>query len=322
VVLRDVVAVVGDQVAAFELGVVAEVFGLDRTGDGLPGYRFAVCAVGPGAVPTTSGFAVHVEHGLDRIASADLVAVPSWPVEPVTVPPALLDALVTAQARGARLLAVCSGSFLLAEAGLLDGRRATTHWRYASRLALRFPRVVVDAASLYVQDGQVVTSAGTSAAIDACLHVVRQEQGVAVANAIARRMVAPPHRSGGQAQYVEAPVPVPVDGPGLAGLLEWVQQHLAEPLTVAGLAGQVHMSPRTFARRFGQATGTTPHRWVLQQRLLLAERLLEDTDLSMAEVARRSGLGTADTLRHHFAARRRLSPGRYRSSFRARADVP
>jgi transcriptional regulator GlxA family with amidase domain len=314
--MRNVVAVVDRQIGAFELGVLAEVFGLDRTDDGLPGFVFTVCAARPGRVPTTSGFAVHVEHGLDRLADADLVAVPSWTDRPVEPPAEIVDALRAALDRGARLLAVCSGAFLLAASGVLDGRRATTHWRYAATLAGRYPQIKVDPDVLYVEDGPVVTSAGTAAAIDACLHLLRAEHGSAVANAFARRMVVASHRSGGQAQFVETAVPAPGDD-DLASLVAWVQGHLAEPVTVDDLAAMALMSPRTFARRFRAATGTTPHQWLLDQRMLLAEQLLEQTDLPVDEIARRCGLGSADTLRHHFARRRRVSPVGYRRAFRA-----
>jgi transcriptional regulator GlxA family with amidase domain len=316
--LRNVAAVVGDRVSAFELGVVGEVFGLDRSDDGLPRYDFALCGVRPGLVPTTAGFEVQVTHGLDRLADADLVAVPSWTDGPVDPPPELVAALHAALDRGARLLTVCSGAFLLAAAGLLDGRRATTHWRYAPTLAARYPAVRVDPGVLYVEDGPVVTSAGTAAAIDACLHLLRTEHGSAVANAVARRMVVSPHRSGGQAQFVEAAVARPGDDE-LAALVAWVQQHLTEPLTVEDLAARALMSPRTFARRFRAATGTTPHQWLLDQRMLLAEQLLEQTDLPVDEIAHRCGLGSADTLRHHFGRRRRVSPAGYRRAFRAGA---
>ncbi len=318
-VLSNVVAVVGEPASAFELGVVSEVFGYDRSDDGLPRYDFALCAVRPGLVPTTTGFEVRVVHGLERLAEADLVAVPSWTDRAVQPPADLVEALHAAAYRGARLLSVCSGAFLLAAAGLLDGRRATTHWRYAATLAARYPAVRVDAGVLYVEDGPIVTSAGTAAAIDACLHLVRTEHGASVANAIARRMVVPPHRSGGQAQFVEAAVARPGGDDGLGELVAWVQRHLTEPLTVEDLAARALMSPRTFARRFRAATGTTPHQWLLDQRMLLAEQLLEQTDLPVDEIARRCGLGSADTLRHHFARRRRVSPAGYRRAFRAGA---
>lgn len=314
--LRDVAVVVGDRVAAFELGVVSEVFGLDRSRDGLPGFDFAVCGTQPGLVATTSGYAVHVAHGLDRLSTADLVVVPSWSYEDVPPPGPLVEALHAAVARGSRVLGICSGTFLLAAAGLLDGRRAATHWRYAPALAARFPAVQVDAGVLYVDAGPVVTGAGTAAAIDACLYLVRQRHGAAVANAIARRMVVPGHRHGGQAQFIETPVPAAGDDGDLSELLDWARQHLAEPLPVGRLAARAHMSARTLARRFRSATGTTPHRWLLEQRLLLAEQLLEGTDRTVEEVAGLCGL-SADTMRHHFKVRRQVSPLAYRRTFRA-----
>jgi transcriptional regulator GlxA family with amidase domain len=307
---------VAEPVAAFELGVIAEVFGLDRSADGLPSYTFSVCAERPGLLTTSSGFEIHVRHGLDRLADADLVAVPSWSRQALPPPAAVVTALRKAVDQGARVLGVCSGAFLLAGAGLLDGRRAATHWRYARELAQRFPAVEVDPGVLYVADGSIVTSAGTAAAIDACLHLVRQEHGAGVANAVARRMVVAAHRSGGQAQFVETPVPAVVPDDGLGALVQWVLGHLDQPLAVEDLARRASMSPRTFARRFRAATGTTPHRWLLDQRLLLAEQLLEDTDLGVEQVARRCGLGSADTLRHHLTVRRRVSPLTYRRTFR------
>ncbi|MFC8191255.1 helix-turn-helix domain-containing protein [Cellulomonas sp. NPDC057328] len=321
--LRNVVALVGQEVAAFELGVLAEVFGLDRTSQGLPGYEFAVAAATPGLVPTSSGFAVHVEHGLSRLEEADLIAVPAWTAAPVEAPREVVEALHRAVERGARVLSICSGAFLLAAAGLLDGRRAATHWRYAPVLAARHPAVQVDPDVLYVDDGCVVTSAGTAAAIDVCLHLVRQEHGAAVANAIARRMVVPAHRHGGQAQFIEPPSAAVVDDAdsAMGDLLEWARRHLHEPLPVRRLAGRALMSERTFVRRFHECTGATPHRWLLEQRLLLAEQLLESSDLPVDQVAARVGMGSADTLRHHFARRRRTSPQAYRHSFRARADA-
>ncbi|MFI7423134.1 helix-turn-helix domain-containing protein [Nonomuraea sp. NPDC049684] len=314
--MRRVAAVVGDLVAAFELGIVCQVFGLDRTDDGLPVHDFAVCAAEPGAIPTTSGFAVHVEHGLDRLAEADLVAVPAWPRLDAPVPAALLAALRDAVGRGARVLTVCTGAFLPAAAGLLDGRRATTHWQFAGLLARRHPRITVEPGVLYVEDGPVLSSAGAAAGIDACLHLIRLEYGAATANALARRLVVPAHRAGGQAQYVEAPMPPQRTPYELAELLDWIQQHLDRPLTVAALAARAAMSPRTFARRFKDLTGTTPHRWLLERRLQLAEELLETTELSVDAVAVRAGFGGADTLRHHFAARRGVAPAAYRRAFR------
>lgn len=307
----NVVALVGERVAAFELGIICQVFGLDRSDDGLPRHDFAVCAAKPGLVPTTSGFAVEVRHGLDRVLAADLVTVPAWPTLDAPIDPAI-RAVLREASHTATVLSVCSGAFALADAGLLDGRRATTHWQFAARLAEKYPRVTVDPDVLYVEDGPILTSAGAAAGIDACLHLVRARHGAATANALARRMVVPAYREGGQAQYVDLPVP---ESPGLAGLLDWMRAHLAEPLTVPALAARAHLAPRTFARRFKETTGTTPHRWLLDQRLQHAEHLLETTDLTVDTVAARSGFGSGDTLRHHFAARRGVSPHTYRRTF-------
>ncbi|MGB8651116.1 MAG: helix-turn-helix domain-containing protein [Mycobacteriales bacterium] len=316
--LTNVVAVVCDGFAAFELGVVCEVFGLDRTDQGLPRYDFAVVAAEEPPLTSGQGYRLDTDHRLDRVAAADLVCIPAWRSIDERPPEPLLCAVREAVARGARVLSVCSGAFVLAAAGLLDGRRATTHWRYAETLAARYPAIDVDPDVLYVDDGPVVTSAGTAAGIDACLHVIRQEHGVAVANAIARRMVVPPFRDGGQAQYVEAPVPLQrrAGTDELATLLDWAVTHLHEDLGVEDLARRAHMSPRTFARRFREATGTTPHRWVLAQRVGHAQQLLEQ-GLSVEEVARRAGFGSAATLRSAFSRERGISPAGYARTFRS-----
>jgi len=316
---REVAVLLGARAATFELGIACQVFGLDRSAEGLPVYDFALCAARPGLVPTSSGFSIEVPHGLERLESADLVVLPAWPALEEPSPPALLEALRGAVERGARVLSICTGAHVLAEAGLLEGRRVATHWQYAPRLAERFPRVQVDSQVLYVEDGPIVSSAGAAAGIDAALHVVRSAHGSAVANALARRMVVPPHREGGQAQFVETPVPTPGSSSdaALAGVLAWVPEHLDQEISVESLARRAHLAPRTFARRFRALTGTTPHRWVLEQRLVLAERLLESTELPVEAVARRSGVGSPDTLRHHLAARRGVSPAAYRATFRA-----
>ena len=315
--MRSVAAVVGSRVAGFELGILCQVFGLDRSDDGLPTYDFAVCGTRPGLMPTTSGFAVQVTHDLDRVAEADLVAVPAWPDLDAPLDPDIARALRDAHERGASMLAVCTGAFALAAAGILDGRRATTHWQFTDRLARRYPRVRIEHDVLYVTDGPVLTSAGAAAGIDACLHVVRRVHGSATANALARRMVVPAHRDGGQAQYVEMPLPEAAAGNGLADLLDWAAGHLDRPLTVTTLAERARMSPRSFARHFRTATGTTPHRWLLEQRLQQAELLLETTGLTVDVVAQRCGFGSADTLRHHFARRRGTTPSAHRHAFRA-----
>ena len=315
--LRTVVAVVHDPVEPFELAVLCEVFGTDRSDDGLPVYDFSVVSAQPGPVRTTIGFSIDVPHDLGRLDDADLIAVAPPGALDEPSPPELLTALRRAVERGARVLSVCTGAFVLGEAGLLDGRRCTTHWRHAAALQERFPRALVDPDVLYVDDGEVLTSAGSAAAIDLGLYIVRQAEGVAVANAIARRMVVPPQREGGQRQYVEAPVPVH-EAETLEPLLGWMMEHLNEPLSVEGLAARVHLSPRTFARRFRAETGTTPHHWLTGQRILLAQRLLEDSDVSVDAVADAAGFGSAAVLRHHFVRRVGTTPQAYRRTFRRR----
>ncbi|MCW2600594.1 MAG: hypothetical protein JWM02_2423 [Frankiales bacterium] len=315
-VMNNVVAVVSNGFAAFELGVVCEVFGLDRTDQGLPGFDFAVVAAEEPPLTSGQGFRLDTDHRLDRVAGADLVCIPAWRSIDELPPAPLLEAVRAAVDRGARVLSVCSGAFVLAAAGVLDGRRATTHWRYAHLLAERYPLIDVDPDVLYVDEGPVITSAGTAAGIDACLHVVRQERGVAVANAFARRMVVPPFRDGGQAQYVEAPVPLQrrAGTDEIAGLLDWIAANLDEELGVLDLAARAHMSARTFARRFREATGTTPHKWVLVQRVGHAQRLLEQ-GMAVEEVARRCGFGSAATLRAVFGRQRGTSPSAYARCF-------
>ncbi|MFW6774683.1 GlxA family transcriptional regulator [Nocardioides sp. CPCC 205120] len=299
--------------APFELGVLCEAFGVDRTDDGLPAIDFAVCGPTPGPLSTTvPGLSVTVEHGMDRLADADLVAVPSLPrADP---PGEVVEALRAARDRGARLLSVCTGAFVLGAAGLLDDRECTTHWMHTAELAERFPRARVVPEVLYVDAGQVVTSAGTAAGLDACLHVWRQELGSAVAGVVARRMVVPPQREGGQAQFIARAVPE-CTAETLGPLLAWVAENLAADLGVEELARRAHMSPRTFARRFRDETGTTPHAWVTAQRVRLAEELLERTDLAVERIAAEVGFVNAATLRHHFTRARGVSPQRYRRTF-------
>lgn len=319
--IRSVAAVVGTRVAAFELGIACQVFGLDRADDGLPTYDFRVCGARTGRVPTTSGFDVDVPHDLDAVAAADLVVVPAWPDLDTRPDPAAAaavdDAIRSAHDRGAVLLSVCSGAFALAAAGVLDGRRATTHWQFTDRLARFRPRVAIERDVLYVVDGTIVTSAGAAAGVDACLHVVRLVHGSATANALARRMVVAAHREGGQAQYVELPSPDDAGAGGLAVVLDRLAERIDEPLTVDAMAVEARMSARSFARHFRATTGTTPHRWLLDLRLRRAEHLLESTDLPVDAVAQRSGFGDSDTLRHHFARRRGTTPSAHRSAFRA-----
>lgn len=340
--LRNVAVVVVHGFLPFEFGTICEVFGVDRTDDGLPRYDFAVVSGEPPPLRAHNDFTIQPSCGLQRLADADLIALPavgdgrlarpaqetagppappSGPDRPAAFPPDLLEALRAAVDRGARVLSICSGAFILGEAGLLDGRRCTTHWRHAAELARRFPQAKVDPDVLYVDDDPVITSAGTAAGIDACLYLVRKEQGSRVANGIARRMVVPPHRDGGQAQYVVQPVAPSCDGT-LRDLLEWLRGHLDQTLTVRQLAARANMSERTLARRFVQDTGTTPQRWLTGQRILLAQQLLEESDATVDAIAERSGFGNATALRHHFRVWRGTTPNAYRRLFQGdRADA-
>jgi transcriptional regulator GlxA family with amidase domain len=331
--LQNVAVVILNGFTPFELGVLCEVFGVDRTDDGLPAYDFAVVSgeavPGEEAVPgggepapltSSAGFTVSTPHGLDRLREADLVAVSAvgdGHLQAYTssqFPAPLIDALRAAVDRGARVLSVCNGAFVLGAAGLLDGRHCTTHWRHAPDLAREHPSAIVNPDVLYVDEDPVITSAGTAAGIDACLHLVRKEQGSRVANGIARRMVIPPHRDGGQAQYVDQPVAMPACDT-LGDVISWMQRHLGEPVTIRQLATRARMSERTFARRFVQETGTTPLRWLTGQRILLVQELLEETTETVDVIADRAGFGNAATLRHHFRAWRGTTPQAYRNAF-------
>ncbi len=315
--LTSVAAIAMENIAPFELGVICEVFGTDR-GPDFPRYDFQVCTVDGGPVTTSSGYRVEPHADLAPVATADLVAVPAHPIDS-RAPEPVLDALRAAAERGAWVLSVCSGAFLLGEAGLLDGRRCTTHWLYTYALARRFPSATVVPNALYVEDGRLLTSAGTAAGIDLCLHLVRTVHGSEVATRLARRMVVPPQRAGGQAQYVEAPLPKAPDAPTLEPLLSWLVAHLDRPVDIDAMARRAHMAPRTFARRFRAETGTTPHDWLTEQRVLLARRLLEETDLGIDAVATRAGFTDAAMLRHHFSRRVGATPHAYRATFRDRS---
>jgi len=316
--MHTVAVVVYDRVAVFEMGVPCEVFGIDRSAMGLPNYRVLVCAAEPGPLTTAMGYGIQPLHGLRSMSQADTIVVPSWRDVRETPPEPLLRALRSAYRRGARIASLCAGAFVLAHAGLLDGRRATTHWMYSDALAARFPQVDVDPTVLYVDEGSILTSAGTASGIDLCLHMVRKDHGAEVANAFARRMVVPPHRDGGQAQFVQTPMAAPSDGNHLAATLEWALEHLDEPLTVEQLAAHAHRSPRTFARHFRAETGTTPLRWLLAQRIVAAQRMLETTDEPVAEVAIGCGFGSSAAMRMHFGRVLGTSPASYRRTFRAR----
>ncbi|MFI5041104.1 MAG: helix-turn-helix domain-containing protein [Acidimicrobiales bacterium] len=311
---HTVATVVGNGLSPFEFAVACEVFGTDRSADvGRPWYRFLVCAADPPPITTTTGFTIDTPFRLDALRRADTIVVPaSGPAEHNQE---LLDALREAHSRGARILSVCTGAFVLAAAGLLDGRPATTHWMHADVFARRYPNVKLDPCVLYVDDGDILTSAGTAAGIDLCLHVVRLDYGAEAANKVARRMVVAPHRDGGQAQFVNEPVPPAAMGDLFADTLAWAQEHLDERIGVEDLARRAAMSPRSFARRFHDTAGSTPLQWLLRQRVMLAQRLLETTDLSIDIVATRSGFGTATNLRQHFQRLVRTSPHAYRRTF-------
>jgi transcriptional regulator GlxA family with amidase domain len=317
-----VIAVPGVQ--PFELGVAWEGFGLDRSDEGIPSYQTSLVSMTP-TVTTGAGWSISTPHRLDHAADADLVIVPAFDrrrgegvgierIEPI------LELLRHTVERGATVMSFCSGAFALGAAGLLDDRDCTTHWRYAEELQSLFPAARVDADVLFVCDGPVLTSAGTAAGLDLCLHVIRADHGEEVARRVARRMVMPPHRDGGQAQYVDVPIRTET-ADTLAPLLEELLESLADQHTIESLARRCSMSPRTFARRFRQETGTTPHAWLTQQRILLARRMLEASDDPIETVATRSGFPTAAMLRHHFTQVVGTSPAAYRRTFCSRAAV-
>ena len=311
--LKTVAVVLFDDVALFEFGVLAEVFGIDRADDGVPTFDFRVCGL-EAAKPLSArnGTMVIPPYGLEGLSGADLVAVPATRIR--DYPPEVLQSLRAAAAGGATVLSVCSGVFVLGAAGLLDGRRCTAHWHDVDELAERFPNAMVNPDVLFVDDGDLITSAGTAAGIDACLHLVRRELGSAVATRIARRMVVPPQRDGGQKQYVDLPVPE-CSSESLQPVLTWMLENITTEHQVSSLAQRAAMSERTFARRFVAETGTTPHKWLSMQRVLHARSLLEDTDLGIESVATRSGFGTAALLRHHFRRVVGVAPADYRRRF-------
>ncbi|MGP4110277.1 helix-turn-helix domain-containing protein [Streptomyces sp. 4N509B] len=312
--MRTVALAVTNGMLHFELSLAYEVFGSAPDAVAGPWYDLVVC--GPG--PVRAGrFLLEPDHGLDQLARADTVIVPGWADVEAEPPAELVDAVRAAHEAGARVASLCTGAFVLAAAGLLDGRRATTHWAHTEALAARHPRVEVDPDVLYVDDGSVLTSAGKAAAMDLCLHLVRLDRGSSIANVVARRLVVPPHRDGGQAQFVTAPVPAPDNHP-LAELLPWVIERLDRPLTVEDLARQARMSSRHLGRHFRTVTGTTPLQWLLTQRIRHAQELLETTDDSVDTIAAATGMGTATTLRRHFNRTVGVPPDTYRRTFRSR----
>lgn len=314
-----VVALCLDGLVAFDLTAPAQAFALAALDSGEPLYRFSTCSIGGEPVRTTSGFQVTPAAGLGALRQAETIVVPGYVNVFEPPPQEVVAALSAAHRRGARLVSICTGAFALAHAGLLAGRRATTHWGFAEELARRFPAVRLEPGSLFVDEGEVLTSAGLSAGIDLSLHVIRSDHGVAVGERVARHMVAPPHRDGGQAQFFAPPeAPLPAGDRSLEPTRRWAAERLGEPLDVPALARHAGVSPRTFARRFREETGTTPLQWLLSRRVLEARRLLEETDLPVEAVAWRSGFGTAASLREHFRRLTSTSPSAYRRSFQPR----
>jgi AraC family transcriptional activator FtrA len=311
-----VVALVYEGLCVFEFGSAAEVFGLARPELGEDWYRFETCAAEQGEVRGQYGTRVLPDGNLDRLAEAGTIIVPGWKGADEPIPAAVVEALRLAHARGARLLSICSGSFVLAATGLLDGRRATTHWRYAEAMREQYPAIDVDPDVLYVDDGQLLTSAGSAAGLDLCLHLIRRDHGPAVANHVARRLVIPAHRDGGQAQYVERPVAKHERDP-LAPVMDAMRRRLADDLPLTTLAAMATMSERSFIRRFKACTGTTPAEWLTALRIDRARELLESSTLSIDLIAGQTGLGSATTMRHHFRRRLGTSPGAYRKRFAA-----
>jgi AraC family transcriptional activator FtrA len=316
-----VVALVYDGLCTFEFGVAYEVFGLPRPEMGTGWYVFRTAAVGEGRMRAAGGMTVIADGGADLLLNADLIIIPGWRGVDAPVPAALAEALRNAASRGACIATLCSGVFVPAAAGLLDGKRATTHWRYVEALRARHGDIDVMPDVLYVDNGDVMTAAGSAAGIDLCLHIVRKRFGVEAANSVARRLVVPPHRDGGQAQFIPRPVPLPREGGRLGALIDWIRGNLAADLSVSVLSRRAGMSARTFQRRFEQTTGKPPGEYVAAMRLARAQALLESgSGLPLDEIARISGFGSSETMRHHFRKRTRTSPQAWRSRFGAPAS--
>jgi transcriptional regulator GlxA family with amidase domain len=304
-------------VEPFEMALVCEVFGRDRRDLADPWYRMLLCS--PSSTPVATaidGLTIACDHDLDDLARADTVIVTPSTGSSSPVSDDVVDAIRTAHRRGARLVSICTGAFVLAAAGVLDGLRATTHWLHTDELAARYPAIKVDPDVLYVDEGQVLTSAGSAAGMDLCLHIIRLDHGAEAANTLARRLVVPPHRDGGQAQYVDAPMPDAESVSSMAATLDWSIANLNRPLTVEDLARRAFMSPRTFARRFRESTGTTPLQWLLRQRIVLAKRLLETSSTPVELIAVQCGFGSPTAMRTHFKRQVGISPLVYRRTFR------
>ncbi|MFC6633178.1 transcriptional regulator FtrA [Microbulbifer taiwanensis] len=309
---RSVALLAYDGLCTFEFGVAVEVFGLPRP-EMPEWYDFRVCAVEPGPLRATGGIQVLADGGLEDLQSAGTIVVPGWKGVDVPVPEELREALRSAHGAGARLVSICSGVFVLAATGLLSGRRATTHWRYAQKLAAAYPEIQVQAEVLYVDEGDLLTSAGSAAGLDLCLHIVRRDFGARVANQVARRLVIPPHRDGGQAQFVEAPLPE--RRAEISALFDWVRRNLHRELSIDSLAERANMSQRTLIRRFHETVGCAPKQWILRERINRARNLLESGSQPIDRIAAESGFGSAENLRHHFREQLHTSPAAYRRRF-------
>ncbi|MGO1117794.1 transcriptional regulator FtrA [Rhodovibrionaceae bacterium A322] len=310
---HKVVVLAYDGLCALEYGIAYEAFGLPRPELERQLYEYRVCAAEPGALALAGGLSIQVSEGLEALAEADSIVLPGWTSVDHVPPQAVLTALRDAFDRGARIATICSGAFALASTGLLDGKRATTHWRYSEAFRARFPKVELVPEVLYVDEGQLLTSAGSAAGLDLCLHIIRQDYGADIANQVARRLVVPAHREGGQAQFI--PKPSAPERGNLAPVLDWMRQELSRPLSLREMAQKAGMSQRTFARRFFEATGQTPLNWLLAERVSAAKDLLEGSSAQMAEIAHLCGFGAPESLRHHFRRLAGTSPSQYRRTF-------
>ncbi len=309
-----------DGISPFHLSVPSLVFGENRLDLGIPDFKVSVCAAEEGPLRTSAGFEIFTSNRLDALRGADIVIMPSWHGDGTPAPPALLEVLRSAHRGGARIVGLCLGAFVLAEAGLLDGKTATTHWNWAKALAERFPQVRVDRDVLYVDEGDVLTSAGVAAGLDCCLHLLRQLCGAEAASRVARRLVIAPHRQGGQAQFIEQPLPASHADDRLGKVLSWAAHHLDQPHSIDSLAQRASMSRRSFTRHFRQATGTTVLQWLLNQRLAQAQRMLETGSRPIEFIAQEAGFGSALSLRQHFRAAFNTSPSQYRKQFRCETE--
>jgi AraC family transcriptional activator FtrA len=312
-----VVALAYDRLCTFEFGCTVELFALERPELDVDWYDFAVCAVEPGPIRAAGGITVQAPYAPELLARADTIVIPGWRDADEAPPPQLLDWIRAAHARGARLCSICSGVFVLAAAGVLDGQRATTHWRYAGRLAQRYPRIAVQPDQLYVDNGSVITAAGSAAGLDMLLHLVRRDHGAKVGNLVAQRLVVAPHREGGQAQFLPRPMASGEQG-RLSRLLDWLRRHPAQPHTVASMAARAAMSPRTLQRQFQQTTGLGPLEWLIRERVAIVKDLLEQPGVPLAQIAEQAGFGSEESLRHHFRRLTATTPGAYRRRFMLR----